>query len=120
MNSRRFSAAMTTALRRHLATGRLPSLPAGGDLVWRWFIDLARARGMGFAGPLPITYAEIEAYRRLSGWPIERRHVDIIFALDRVYLDRAHAKADPAPGVPRSSGQAVSPSAFDAVFGGAG
>lgn len=109
------------ALREHLATGEAPTLPEAGRLLWGFYVDLAGTRTYHNAGPNPISYAEIEAWRRAHRWPLEPYHIDIIRALDAVWLEHAYAsmkaRRDGGKVIPRRSGQAVNPDAFDAVFG---
>lgn len=103
-------------MRRQL-DGKPSPLPAPGQLVWRWFLDLCRTRTSHGYGPNPLAYAEIEAYARLYRWPMEPRHVDMILALDRVWIEQARIRADNADGAnPRGPAQPLTPDAFDAVF----
>ena len=114
----RHSEHMLEALRRGL--GRQPlNLPAGGQLVWGWFIALCRTRTSNGYGPNPISYAEIEAYARLYRWPLEPRHIDVILAMDRVWMDHARAQAGGSTKIvaPNGPGAEMTPDAFDAVFG---
>jgi hypothetical protein len=104
-------------LRSHLAGSPL-RIPEAERLAWGWFVDLSATRTYHATGPSPIGYAEIEAYARLMRWPLEPRHVQLIRALDTVWLTHARRQQDgPAKPTPRSSGQTVNPAAFDAVFG---
>lgn len=103
-------------LKAHL-DGYPVALPPPGALVWSWFLALCRTRPANGFGPHPISYGEIEAYARLYRWPIEPRHVDMILAMDRVWMDHArhnvgnsHTTPPPGPGVE------MTPEAFDAVF----
>jgi hypothetical protein len=109
---------LVAALRRALAGAR-PQVPEAGALVWQWFVDLCGTRAVGAAGPRPIAYAEVEAYARLTGWPIEPRHVGLLRALDAEWMKHAlgNLTSRDRPTAPRSSGQALTPAAFDAVFG---
>ncbi|MGV8831261.1 MAG: phage tail assembly chaperone [Devosia sp.] len=100
----------------HLAGGRQP-VPEAGRLAWGWFIDLCRTRTSNGYGPNPISFAEIEAYARLYRWPLEPRHVGIILALDRVWLEKARAGEGGAAGAMRPQGQEATPESFDAMFG---
>jgi hypothetical protein len=115
MNPASHKRALVAALADHLATGKPPRIPAGGELVWRWFLDLNATRGQGFAGPLPIGYAEISAYRHITRWPIEPRHVDLIMALDRAFLDHHYSSNRSAPERPVAR-QAMTAQVFDAMF----
>ena len=105
-------------MQQHLIGGRAV-IPEGGVLVWRWFLDLCRTRSSNGHGPNPISHAEIEAYARLQRWPLEPRHIDLVLALDRVWLDhmRGYQSAGLAHQPTRISGQVITPEAFDAVFG---
>ena len=77
----------------------------GPHLMWVWkaFTDLNYRRPAGFAGPLPITYTDIDAYCRLKDIlsPGEReRLLRLIDPLDRAWMAKAHeesAKGDKNP-----------------------
>lgn len=106
-------------LKRNLETGGRPRLPAGGDLLWRWFLDLNASRGWGETGPMPITHAEIAAYAGLTRWPIDPRHVQILRAMDGVFLEhcrqeRARAMASAKSGIVPVE---MTEGAFDMMFG---
>ncbi|MFS8123765.1 hypothetical protein QD336_15210 [Rhizobium sp. BR 250] len=98
-----------------------PRIPAGGDLLWRWFMDLHRSRTLHAAGPNPIAYAEIVAYAALMRWPIEPRHVMILRAMDQTYLEASMKPQAAAPkGVktlPPISSAPVTAGLVDAMFG---
>jgi hypothetical protein len=107
-----FSERMGAALKVHLANPGRPIIPAGGDLLWRWFADLSAGRTWGMAGPDPISFEAIDAYRRLTRWPIEERHVRVLLAMDEVF--RRHCTADGVGGKPQS--RPLTAALFDAVF----
>jgi len=100
------------AVSESLSAGCRPQIPDGGELAWSWFLALNRTRAMGFTGPNPISYSEIEAYARLHRWPLEKRHVDLILAMDRAYLEFNQARRE----APRTPSADISPDLFDAVF----
>ncbi len=108
-------------LRRSMATGAAPTLPAGAALYWSWFRELSAARTWHASGPNPITHAEIHSWASVSGWPIKPRHVAIIRALDEVWIEHFHSKTKPAKDgtktLPVRSKHPVSPALFDAAFG---
>lgn len=107
----------TRALLVAAVTQPRPRVPEAGRLLWGWFLDLHATRSQGFAGPLPIAYAEIEAYARLHRIPMASRHVDILRAMDAAWLAHAYrAAVGSAARYPRSS-QPINADAFDAVFG---
>jgi hypothetical protein len=97
-------------------------VPVGGDLLWRWFMDLTSSRTYHMSGPNPISYTEIAAYARATCWPIEPRHIAILRAMDRVYLELAHQRAAAAPDgvkvLPPVSATPLSAGMLDAMFGG--
>lgn len=105
-------------LARNLTAGDRPRVPAGGELLWRWFQDLHGTRQVGFSGFQPLTYAEIDAYARLHRLPLEPRHVGILRAMDRAFF-AAIDKAKPPEGVkalPPISSRPMSAALFDAVM----
>lgn len=99
----------------------VPRIPAGGDLLFRWFVDLHLGRTYHAAGPNPISHAEILAYAQLMRWPIEPRHVSIMRAMDRAFLECQSRPKDETPeGVktlPPVSSAPVSAGLIDAMFG---
>ena len=109
---------MVERLKRHLSGGK-PEVPEAGVLLWNLFVEIGASRTYHAAGPHPISFAEIEAYCRLHRWPLQQRHLAIIRALDDAWLAHAYAKTGSTEGrsPAASSGQAINPAAFDAVFG---
>ncbi|AXV15811.1 hypothetical protein CYG48_08945 [Neorhizobium sp. SOG26] len=109
-------------LKRQLeAKGKITTaIPAGGDLLWQWFLDLSRSRTYGAAGPNPISFAEILTYGQAMRWPMEPRHVEILRAMDAVWIERAFekkdAQEDPKPHMVQ--GRTMTPAKFDAMFSG--
>jgi hypothetical protein len=101
------------ALAAHLSRPGRPDLPAGGDLFWRWFADLSAGRTWSVAGPAPIAFGEVEAYRRLTGWPIEERHLRILRAMDEVFLDHFRRPT----GERTVAARPMTAGLFDALFG---
>lgn len=97
-------------------------IPAGGELLWKWFMALHKTRQAGMNGPQPITYAEIAAYSRIYSLPIEPRHVAILIAMDQAYLETVYKKQPQGPkGVkvlPPISKAPLTAGLFDAQFGG--
>lgn len=109
---------LITALRKALAGGK-PVVPEAGRLLWSFFVELSATRSYSMTGPNPISYAEIEAWARLHRWPLEPSHIGSLRAMDDAWLEHAQSRAGKGGKTPfpRSSGQAISPAAFDAVFG---
>lgn len=98
------------------------TIPAGGELLWKWFMALHKTRQAGMNGPQPITYAEIVAYSRIYSLPIEPRHVAVLIAMDQAYLELFYKKEPQGPkGVkvlPPISKAPLTAGLFDAQFGG--
>lgn len=99
-------------------------VPEAGRLIWSWFQDLHAVRDFNGAGPNPIRWSDIASYARLRRLPVEQRHLAVIRALDDCYLAHAYAARAAASGkrqgvkvIPKHSGQPLTASAFDAVFG---
>lgn len=105
---------------RNLKASDRPRIPAGGDLLWRWFGDLSRTRSIGIGGMSPITYSEIDAYARLHRLPIEPRHVATLIAMDRAFLEAADLPRPPdgVKALPPISARPMTAGLFDAAFGG--
>jgi hypothetical protein len=106
------------AMKSYLSTGAKPIIPEAGALLWQIFAQIADSRTWHAAGPNPISYAEIEAWARLHRWPLQPHHVAALRALDNAFIEQTYATKLRGDGkaIPRSSGQAVTPAAFDAVF----
>ncbi|KGE79601.1 hypothetical protein LW14_28360, partial [Rhizobium sp. H41] len=68
----------------------ITQVPAGGEMLWKWFMALHKTRQAGMAGPQAITYAEIMAYSHINRLPIEPRHVAILIAMDQAYLETVY------------------------------
>ena len=102
---------------RNLKAGDRPRIPAGGELLWCWFRDLHATRQVGYSGPMPISFGEIEAYARLNRLPMEPRHVAILRAMDRSFLEAIDETAPPGvKEASRVSGQKLTAAIFDACF----
>lgn len=112
---------MIAHIQAHLAGRVRQPVPAGGALLWTWFTDLNHTRTMHAAGPNPICYQEIEAYARLHRIPVRPDHVEILCAMDRVYLDHIHAGRKTTPDgvavLPPRSSSPMTGELFDALFG---
>jgi len=63
-----------------------PELPPGCGYVWTWFCELHAARGGNGYGPNPISYAEIEAWARLTGRHLTPWEVAALRVLDQVWM----------------------------------
>lgn len=112
---------MVAALRSHLAGGK-PDMPAGGDLLWTWFLDLSAGRSWHAAGPNPIAWTDMLAYTFLMRTRMEPHHLDIIRAMDAAYIEHFHSRSAPPPDgvkvLPPVSSRPMTGELFDALFGG--
>lgn len=119
---RRLQAQLCAALRRHLRDRGQPDVPEAGRLIWRIFWAISAARGFHQFGPAPISFAEIEAWARLTRTPLQPHHVAIIRAMDQVFLEhfalsKSTRRSDGVRELPRGSGHALTPALFDAALG---
>lgn len=107
-------------LRAHLA-GNPIALPEGAAPLWRAFCDLSEARSWHMNGPNPISWSDIAAWRELTGWPLEPRHVRVIRRLDQAWMESFHDRQESGQGTPVARpGAEVTATLFDAVFKGKG
>lgn len=62
-------------------------MPVRTAHVWRWFRELCLGRQRTDSGaPLPIAYAEIEAWARMTGKQVRPFEVHLLKTLDVMYL----------------------------------
>lgn len=114
----RLAAHLVQRLRRQLDDGRPVAMPAGGDLIWKWFVDLSAGRSYHAAGPNPISWADLAAYCSLTGTAMAQHHIDAIRALDAAFLDHAHSRPETsADALPAVSSRPMTGALFDALFG---
>ena len=99
------------------------SIPAGGELLWSWFLELNRTRTVHAAGVNPISFIEIEAFARVRRIDLAERHLTIIQAMDEAYLGFVHTTTRKAPDgvetLPPISKAPLTAGLVDAMFGGA-
>ena len=105
-----------------------PEVPPAGERVWGIFLDLNATRGSNGFGPLPIAYSEIEAWSRLRREPVRPFEINIIRALDAMWLEVAARQAkEPekstlvadlkAMAQQNVSKRTLTPALFDAILG---
>lgn len=63
-----------------------PKLPEAAVHVWEWFLELNAARSAGEFGVAAITFAELEAWARLTGRDLRPHEVTWLRAIDRLWL----------------------------------
>ena len=104
---------LCNALRDHLRTGQSGQVPEAGRLYWRMFGELSAGRTYGMNGPNPLTWADIDAWARLSGWPVKSHQIAVLRAMDAVWIEQVYRKPE-KPTIP------ATPAALDAAFDAAG
>lgn len=81
----------------------LPPFPHSLDYLWRAFHRIRRRRGGNGFGPSPIEWADIDAFVRLSGVRLAGWEVEVIEALDEVWLVGFAQSASPDNSASSSS-----------------
>ena len=76
---------------KRLAQLNQPNLPEYMKHMWNWFQDLCGSRQVGMALN-PLSYTEIAAWDNLNGHGITPRELQIIRALDNMFLVHHQAK----------------------------
>lgn len=71
----------------------MPSFPTAVGYVWRTYSRLRRRTKHGFNGPQPIDFQEIDAFVRVSRFPLRPWEVQIIEDIDDAFLQPAYRKA---------------------------
>lgn len=74
-----------------------PGCPALVEHVWFWFLDLSRSRGGSGFGANALSFSEIAAWCALSGERPSPYEVELIRALDGLFMTppEVRNKADP-------------------------
>ncbi len=116
----RLKSQMVAALVDHLAKREeRPQVPEAGALLWNAFLDLDSTRVYAEQGPEPITFAMVETWTRVKGYPLAAHHVDILRAMDSALIGRfqderrrRENEAAKKSGAKRKMGPAL----FDARF----
>lgn len=94
--------------------------PEAGQPLWNAFQRLSAGRTYHAAGPNPIQFCEIEAFRRLMNLPLAPHHVEILRAMDATWLDHVSQRAKVPPGVkvlPPVSKRPLNVALLDVVMG---
>lgn len=63
----------------------LPPYPLELDYIWSIYSRLRRRKG-GANGPEPIQWPDIDAFRRVTGTHLSQWEIELIEALDNLYL----------------------------------
>ena len=110
----RFADRMAEAVQRGVRGDRSPRVPEGGMILWSAFWSLCATRTMALGAPNPITFGEMEAWRRLTGTPLQPHHVAVLGRIDRAWLAALASKAE---GKLKVSTLKLTPAAFDNTLG---
>lgn len=62
--------------------------------VWNWFWRLNSRRAYGEAGPLPLTYTEVQSWSRLTRSEVRPDEVEMIIAMDDAYLSETAEESE--------------------------
>ena len=71
-----------------------PGLPEEIAYLWEWFRELDGARGSNGFGPMPVSYAELDAWARLTGRHTLPWEVRWLMLLDRIATSAPAKKVD--------------------------
>lgn len=74
-----------------------PPFPKALNYVWRAYLRMRRRAPSGFAGPNPISWRDIDAFCRRSGLGLAPWEIELIEAIDDIYLKPAR-QVVPAKG----------------------
>lgn len=77
-----------------------PEFPAALHYLWRIFRRIRRRKGAGMSGPSPIEFPDLDAFQRASRVRLAPWEVEVIEALDDLFLksaDDRRAEQDTAP-----------------------
>ncbi len=65
--------------------------------MWDYFLELHNARSSNGFGPVPLSYTEIDAWRRLTNQRLDPWELSAIVRLDGVFMT-VHAEASKPEG----------------------
>ncbi|WP_174800995.1 phage tail assembly chaperone [Martelella limonii] len=108
---------LVEAVKRNLSEGRGVAIPAGGGLLWNWFLDLSRTRTWHSFGPNPISYLEVEAYCRLMRWEMRPDHIATLMAMDEAFIENTRIQQQQGRRDDQHSTRQLTAGLFDAIFG---
>lgn len=88
----------------------IPPFPVAILYLWRAYLRLRRRTAMGFAGPQPIGWQDVDAFLRRSGLVLAPWEIEILERLDDAYL-----QPTPTPTPPEGQTVVATASASDAA-----
>lgn len=85
----------------------VPPFPKPLAYVWDAYQRLRKRKMMGFAGPSPIEWPDIDAFVRRSGLRLDPWELKLVEKLDDLYLEAAVASAKKPPAAPSRDKQLI-------------
>lgn len=64
----------------------VPDVPENGEYLWAWFQELSSGRGNNGFGVLPLSWADMDAWARLTGNQPEPWETAILRSMDGAFL----------------------------------
>lgn len=94
-------------------------IPAAALHVWNAFQELDGTRNSNGYSMLSLTFTDIDAYARLSGFPLAPWEVKAIRQMDAIRIASFNADQTVAPtdAPPAESERTMTPALFGALFG---
>lgn len=71
-----------------------PEVPEGGEYLWIWFQELSAGRGNNGFGPTAISWADIEAWARLTAIELTPCETLTLRSMDAAFLSAHAAEAE--------------------------
>lgn len=97
----------------------MPKFPEALGYLWRLYLRLRRRIGHGFAGAQPLGFPDLDAFVRRTGVRLAPWEVEILEAIDDVYL-QPDAWAPPAAPSVKTAAAAQDAIGVKAVLGAVG
>ncbi len=69
-------------------------VPEGGECLWNWFQELSAGRGNNGFGPTAISWADIEAWARLTAIELTPYETLTLRSMDAAFLSAHAAEAE--------------------------
>lgn len=63
-----------------------PPLPAWGEHLWAAWLELHQGRRVGFNGPEPLAWSDLDAWSRLTGAEIRADEAGLLMQIDREFF----------------------------------
>lgn len=81
----------------------MPPFPHALDYLWRTYGRLRSRKAMGYAGPEPIQWIDMDAFVRRTGITLAPWEIELLEEIDNIYLSertQAPVSADEISGKP--------------------